>query len=48
MSVRRLIAAIFLGLSVLVIVGEWIKRDLKSRLERPRAAEIPPDRRGTR
>ncbi len=32
MSAGGLIGAIFLVLSFLVIVGEWVRRDLKSRL----------------
>ncbi len=33
MSASGLIGAIFLVLSFLVIVGEWVRRDLKSRLQ---------------
>jgi len=33
MSASGLIGAIFVVLSVLVIVGEWVRRDLKSRLQ---------------
>lgn len=33
MSASGLIGAIFLVLSFLVIIGEWVRRDLKSRLQ---------------
>ncbi len=38
MSASGLIGAIFLVLSFLVIVGEWVRRDLKSKLQRQTVA----------
>ncbi len=45
MSASGLIGAIFLVLSFLVIVGEWVRRDLKSRLASQPASDSKPQAR---
>lgn len=48
MSTAGLIGTIFVVLSVLIVVGEWFRRDIKPRLQNPQTGDTPDPRRGTR
>lgn len=48
MSAGGLIGSIFLFVTFLLIVGEWVRRDLKSRFPTPAPAETPSATRPTR
>jgi hypothetical protein len=48
MSTAGLIGTIFVVLAVLIVVGEWFKREIKPRLQNPQTGDAPGPGRGSR